>query len=390
MKDESIGIYIHIPFCIKKCPYCSFISVEGDEIPEDSYINALLKELAFHIQERPELSERVLETIYIGGGTPSLISAEGVERLIEGVREMFSPSIPVEVTLEVNPGTGTLEKLKLFKEAGINRLSIGVQSFNEERLRTLGRIHTVRDSLRCYEEARKAGFNNIGIDLISCIPGQSISEWGSELDKAISLRPEHISAYTLTIEKGTPFFTMHNTGELLLPSEEEQADMFELTIDRLTSAGYNHYEISNYSLEGYQSGHNNRYWRYWDSSDYIGLGAGAHSYMSHPEWGLRRWNETLPYKYMNAVKECGSAIKGMERLSKEDAVTESIFLGLRKIDGIDSDWFTRRFNFSLIDSRKTKISELTEEGFLTLSGNRLSLTRKGLLVADSVIIQLLS
>lgn len=391
---NTIGIYIHIPFCIKKCPYCSFNSVEGGSVPEDLYINALLRDLDFQIQERPELSERVLETIYIGGGTPSLISAEGTGRIVNGVIKSFDSNPPLnkggnypETTLEVNPGTVTLENLKLFKEAGINRLSIGVQSFNEERLKYLGRIHTVRDSLRCYEDSRNVGFNNVGVDLISCIPGQTIPEWDSELAMAISLMPEHISAYTLTIEKGTPFFNLQNTGRLLLPSEDEQAGMFDLTIDRLTSAGYNHYEISNYALQGYESRHNNRYW---DSTDYIGLGAGAHSYMSNPDWGERRWNESLPDKYMKAIEEYGSAIKGMEKLSEEDAVTEAIFLGLRKTEGIDLDWFSKRFNHSFINIHSKKICDLTEDGYLTLSDNRLSLTRKGILVADSVIIVLLS
>ncbi|MBI5193370.1 MAG: radical SAM family heme chaperone HemW [Nitrospirae bacterium] len=410
---NTISIYIHIPFCIKKCPYCSFNSVEGGEIPEDAYIEALLKELSFHIQEMPELSDRVLETIYFGGGTPSLISAEGIERVIGGISLSQAKPIPTltlplkgselrfigegqgegepgEVTLEVNPGTVTLDKLKLFKEAGINRLSIGVQSFDERRLKFLGRIHTVRDALKCYEDARSVGFHNVGIDLISCIPGQTISEWCSELDTAVSLRPEHISAYTLSLEKGTPFYTLQNTGKLLLPSEEDQAGMFEFTIDRLTSAGYLHYEVSNYALQDYESRHNNRYWRYRDSSDYIGLGAGAHSYMSFPDWGVRRWNESPPDKYMKAIEKSGSAVKGMERLSKDNAVTEAIFLGLRKTEGIDLYLFSKRFSLSLMDSHSEKISELIQEGFLTLSDSRLSLTRKGLLVADSVIIALLS
>ena len=386
MKDQTIGIYIHIPFCVKKCPYCSFNSIENSDVPEDSYIDALLKELAYYMHKTPDLSEKSLETVYIGGGTPSLISPGGIERLLRGINSVFSYTRQPEVTLEVNPGTVTFEKLLQFKEAGVNRLSLGIQSFSDKDLKSLGRIHTKRDALNCFEYARTAGFNNIGIDLISCIPGQILTEWSSELDAAISLRPEHISAYTLTIEKDTPFFRLDKEGRLLLPSEEEQLEMFELTIDRLTSAGYNHYEVSNYSLEGFESRHNNRYW---DSGDYIGLGAGAHSYRSSPDWGVRWWNISLPDDYIKSINNSGQAIAGLERLTEEEAITEGIFLGLRKSNGISYDWFSERFNFSLKESRSQRIAILIEDGLISERENTLRLTSKGLIIADTVITSLI-
>lgn len=386
MKDNTIGIYIHIPFCVKKCPYCSFNSFEAVDIQEDIYINSVLQELALHIEAMPDLSGRVLETIYIGGGTPSLISPKGIEKILTNIRHSFLLSQPLEITLEVNPGTVTFEKLSQFKGAGINRLSIGVQSFNEDALKSLGRIHSVRDSLTCFENSVRAGFSNIGIDLIYGVQGQCLKSWEEELDTAISLMPQHISAYNLMIEKGTPFFRQYKAGNMILPSEEEQVRMFEVAIDRLSSGGYNQYEISNYSWEGFESRHNNRYWL---CKDYIGLGAGAHSYLSSPDWGVRWWNETVPDTYINAIKNKGGARAGMEHLTEEEAVTEAVLLGLRRTKGIDLDWFSKRFGFSLKESYTKKIAIMEAGGLLFERENRLILTRKGLIVADSVIMELI-
>lgn len=386
MKDNTIGIYIHIPFCVKKCPYCSFNSFEAADIQEDIYISAVLKELALHIDAMPDLSGRVLETIYIGGGTPSLISPKGIEKILNNIRQVFLPAQQLEITLEVNPGTVTFEKLLQFKGAGVNRISLGIQSLNENVLKSLGRIHSVRDSLTCFENSVRAGFNNIGIDLIYGVQGQCLKEWDEDINTAVSLRPQHISAYNLTIEKGTPFFRLYKDGNMILPSEEEQVRMFDLTIDTLSSGGYNQYEISNYSWEGFESRHNNRYWL---CNDYIGLGAGAHSYLSYPDWGVRWWNETVPDTYVNAIQHNIRAAAGMEHLTEKEAVTEAVFLGLRRIKGIDLDWFSKRFGFSLKESCARNIAAMEAGGLLFERENRLILTRKGLIVADSVITELI-
>ncbi|HKZ45757.1 MAG TPA: radical SAM family heme chaperone HemW [Thermodesulfobacteriota bacterium] len=388
--DNTISIYVHIPFCVKKCPYCDFNSVATADIPDDAYINALNRELFFHIKERPVLSKKTLETIYIGGGTPSLISPHNIKRLLSSIKQAFAESNPVETTMEINPGTITKNSLAAFRDAGINRLSIGIQSFNDKTLKTLGRIHSADNSLKCYEYARTAGFDNIGIDLIFGAPGQSAEEWEGDLKIAANLRPEHISAYNLTLEKGTLFFELQKNREIVLPSEEEQVLMYELAIDSLKEAGYNHYEISNFSLTGFESQHN---MRYWSCMDYIGLGAGAHSYISSPDWGVRWWNESDPDAYMQQIKkataEQGQAIAGKERLTKKEALEEGIFLGLRRTSGINMNWFAARFNTPLKNLCHQKIAELKTYGLIYEDGSIIRLTRKGLTLSNEVFAELI-
>ena len=384
--DNTISIYIHIPFCVKKCPYCDFNSVATADIPDDAYINALNRELSFHIKERPVLSKKTLETIYIGGGTPSLISPHNIKRLLSNVRQAFAESNPVEITIEINPGTITRNSLAAFRDAGINRLSIGIQSFNDKTLKTLGRVHSADNSLKCYEYARTTGFDNIGIDLIFGAPGQSVEEWEGDLKTAVALRPEHISAYNLTLEKGTLFFELQKNSRLVLPPEEGQVLMYELAIDSLKEAGYNHYEISNFSLTGFESQHN---MRYWSCMDYIGLGAGAHSYLSSPDWGVRWWNESDPDAYMQQINEKGQAIAGKERLTKKETLEEGIFLGLRRTSGINMNWFAARFNTQLKNLCRQKIAELKTGGLIYEDGSIIRLTRKGLTLSNEVFAELI-
>lgn len=393
--EQTIGIYVHIPFCVQKCPYCAFNSIGASNVSKnirDAYSDAVLRELSFHIEKRPELSDRVLETVYIGGGTPSLMPPEYIKRLLDGIRKTFpfSSGQETEITIEINPVTitplFTHDTLISFKDAGINRLSIGVQSFHEKGLKALGRVHSVRDSLRCYELARKAGFRNIGIDLIFGIPGQSPGEWETDVDTALSLQPEHLSTYNLTIEEGTLFSRQHEDGTLLLPTEDEQTAMYQLGMDRLRSAGYCHYEVSNFSQAGLECRHNNRYWL---AMDYIGLGAGAHSYVSAPGWGVRWWNKSAPLTYAGQIKDSGHAIAGMERLTHEEAIAEGIFLGLRKIRGIDLDWFKDRFHISIKDSHASRLTALEAGGLLYTTDHRLRLTTRGFLIADTITASLI-
>ncbi|MBI5048325.1 MAG: radical SAM family heme chaperone HemW [Deltaproteobacteria bacterium] len=393
--NNTIGIYVHIPFCIKKCPYCDFNSIAVTSAPDDIYIDAVLEELAGHIKEKPSLLNKTLETIYIGGGTPSIIEPHNIKKLVNGIRQAFSDTAPDEITIEINPGTVTRDRLAAFKDAGINRLSIGIQSFNEKMLKTLGRIHSAKDSVRCYEYARAAGFNNIGMDIIFGAPEQSIKEWEEDIETAACLRPEHISTYNLTIENGTSFFTLQKSCELALPSEEEQTLMYEIAINILKNKGYNHYEISNFSLAGFESRHNNRYWL---GMDYLGLGAGAHSYISSlnivsqeqtPDWGTRWWNEKNPDVYMQRIKDTDHAIAGKETLKKVEALEEGIFLGLRRLTGIDTGWFLTRFNISLKDLYASKISALKAAELLYEDANSIRLTHKGLLLSNEVFAELI-
>ena len=371
---------------MSKCPYCDFNSIALSNVPGDDYINSVLREMAFLVKDRHDLMHKGLETIYVGGGTPSLIHPENIERLITGIREIFPGSEKQEITMEINPGTVSQDRLDQYREAGINRLSIGVQSFSEKGLISLGRTHSVQEALSCIGYARNAGFDNLGIDLIFGTPTQSVAEWDSDLTTVVSLRPEHISTYNLAMEEGTPLFRFFKEGKLLLPSEEDVVTMYELTIDRLESSGYNHYEISNFSLKGLESRHNSRYWL---GMEYIGLGAGAHSYFSAPGRGIRWWNERDPYRYMQNIKDDGQAVAGRERLTLEEALSEGLFLGLREMKGIDMERFKKRFNTELPDYWMKKIKVFKTEGFLEDKDNHLRLTRKGILLSNELITDLM-
>ena len=401
LMDSTIGIYIHIPFCVKKCPYCDFNSLATAHVP-DKYIDAVLKELLTHVKKNPAITSKELETVYIGGGTPSLVSHNNLKRLIQVVKQTFLAQQRLEITVEINPGSVTEEWLYAIKDIGINRLNIGVQSFSNNTLKSLGRIHSAEDALRCYEYARRAGFDNVGIDFIFGVMNQSLKEWEKDLGLAISLRPEHISIYNLTIEPGTQFYKLQKNGKLTLPSEEGEILMYEDAIDKLISAGYNQYEISNFSINGFESRHNLRYWLL---LDYIGLGAGAHSYISSSDrdvqrrgpdrslqgqasnLGVRWWNVEGPDVYMHRIQDAGLAIAGEERLTRQEAIEEGIFLGLRKTRGIDDDWFSMRFNKTLKDLYLPVIERLRKQGLVCEQGNNIRLTRRGVLMSNEVFLQ---
>ncbi|MBI5287072.1 MAG: radical SAM family heme chaperone HemW [Deltaproteobacteria bacterium] len=389
--DTTLGIYTHIPFCLKKCPYCDFNSISLHPIPEDIYIDAVLLEFNLLI-ERHNLISRQLETIYIGGGTPTLLSPDGVKRLLNGLSAGFSTVEDMEITIEANPGTVDLSRLQGFKAAGVNRLSIGVQSFNDKTLKTLGRIHNARAGLKAFEDARGAGFENIGIDLIFGVPGRKGGDWQRDIEMAISLRPEHISIYNLTIEEGTPFYTMAQEGRLTFPSDDEEIEMYGTAIHLLKEAGYRQYEISNFSLPGYESTHNQRYWL---CKDYIGLGAGAHSYLgtdlkSVPSSGVRWWNEKDLFKYMDRIRRHGDAVTGKEFLTMKEAMVEGVFLGLRRLEGLDKERFLSHFGSPLKDLYHETIERLKENNLIFEEGRFIKLTHKGVLLSNEVFAELFS
>ncbi len=376
---KGLGIYVHIPYCLKKCPYCDFASVTVSTVPEGLYVDAVLKELDAGFEAHPSLREKQLETLYIGGGTPSLFSVYEIGRLVGSIGSIVAHSRDVEVTLEANPGTIGAAELEGFRSSGINRLSLGVQSFDDRVLKALGRAHGGKDCAWAFSAARDAGFDNIGVDLIFGAPGQTLESWRSDVKRLIELRPEHISLYSLTIEEGTPFHDDLDTIRHSLPSEDVVIDMFATSTSWLREAGYEHYELSNLALPGFGSGHNRGYWY---GRDYLGLGAGAHSYLSSPGWGIRWWNNKNPEAYMDGVMHGGECAIGMERLSRENAILEAIFLGLRKAEGIEIVSFIDRFGVSPLDCLPRSGSHLSrlireERGFL-------SLTPEGLLLADEV------
>jgi len=376
---ETAGIYIHIPFCISKCPYCSFTSFTSEKIPEKEYINAILKEIETRCRETdiPDIG-----TVYFGGGTPSLISPGGISAILSAIAENFKLTNP-ETTIEVNPGTVDLEKLKGYRNAGITRLSIGVQSFNDRLLVNLGRSHNSKEALNALESAGKAGFDNTGIDLIHSIEGESLQDWKDDLKEAVSLHPEHISAYNLTIEEGTPFHHSQEKGLLYLPQEEEQTEMLLTTIEILCSAGYEHYEVSNYAMPGFRSQHNQIYW---NGGDYLGIGVSAHSYI-RKGWGIRRANSSNLTEYLNLINNKGTAVVDEEILSKEKAMGEAVFLGLRMMEGIVLNDFESRFGTGIETAFTNAVEELRTEGFLIYDKDNLKLTRKGLLFYNDVAIR---
>ena len=348
-------------------------------MPEKEYVSAILKEIS---SRNRETNSSDAGTIYFGGGTPSLISPGVISNILSELSKKFNLTNP-EITIEANPGTVDMERLRGYKNAGINRISIGIQSFNDHLLLSLGRTHSSKEALNAFESARTAGFDNIGIDLIHSVGGESLQDWKDDLKDAVSLHPEHISAYNLTIEDGTPFHHSQEKGLLLLPSEDEQTDMLLETIEVLCTAGYEHYEVSNYALSGLRSQHNQVYWK---GGDYFGFGVSAHSYFKKG-WGVRMANSRDLTDYLNRINKNVTAVIEEETLTKEMAMGEAVFLGLRMIEGINVRDFESRFGINIETAYKDTIEELTTKDFLIYNNDHLKLTRKGLLFYNDVAIR---
>jgi oxygen-independent coproporphyrinogen-3 oxidase len=376
----SLGIYIHIPFCVRKCPYCDFTSFPTEAVFESEYVDALKKEMESRALEAGLRKE--IRTIYIGGGTPSIFPPIIIYKLLSHLLREFKVRGDAEITIEANPGTVNLENLKGYRDVGINRLSLGVQSLNDRLLSTLGRIHNRQQAIDAYEDAREAGFDNIGIDLIHSIPGESLSDWKRELNEVVLLGPEHISAYSLTIEEGTRFHSQMQKGVLPIPSEETQLDMFLTTEEILEKAGYEHYEVSNYAIPGFRSRHNQIYW---NGGEYIGLGLSAHSYISDQR--IRTANSSNLEEYFRLIKEKGNAVIEEEMLTKEKAMGEAVFLGLRMLEGIDLEVFKERFGVGIETAFSDAVSELTQKGLLEMTQAHLRLTKQGLLLLNDVSVR---
>ncbi len=376
------ALYVHFPFCVRKCLYCDFNSRAGSEIPQAAYIDALVREMELRCDTLPE--ETYASTLYLGGGTPSLLEPALVERIINAASRLFSLKPTAEITIEANPGTVNRERLADYRSAGVNRLSLGIQSFSEDMLACLGRVHTVHDGLSSFAAARTAGFANIGIDLIHSLPGQTLEMWRAELDRAVDLRPEHISAYGLTIEAGTPFHAMERSGELALPDEETAAEMFENTSEQLGEAGFEHYEISNFSLPGFRSRHNQVYWQ---RGNYLGFGAGAHSFLSSPPFGSRWKNPDTPESYMQSIAYDVAPEEEQSILTEQEAMSESLFLGLRMMEGVDGKSFRLEFGRPLEEVYPEEMRALLSEGLLEWQKGHLRLTCRGFILANQVFIR---
>ena len=347
MQDNTrcgpVSLYLHFPFCVRKCRYCDFLSGPAAAKEREEYIQTLCREIELRAAELPA----GVDTVFIGGGTPSLMTPGQAERVMAAIRRHYTLTDDAEISMEVNPGTADRDKLCAFREAGINRLSIGVQSFDDGELKLLGRIHTADQAREILSAAREAGFQNINLDLMSALPGQSVLSWERSLREAAAQGPEHISAYSLIIEEGTPFAAMALPA---LPSEEEDREMYHFTKQYLASNGYRRYEISNYAREGFECRHN---CGYWTGHDYLGLGLGASSCLG----GERFRNPDQMEEYRKAVKRMcadhadpGSLLAmrcGREILTPEDRMEEFMFLGLRMADGVSENEFERRFGVPL-------------------------------------------
>ncbi len=373
------SLYVHIPYCQAKCPYCDFNSYAAERWPETRYVDALCAELQHYAQQTPWAGADV-GTVFFGGGTPSLFAPASIERVLATASNLWSVRADAEITLEANPGTVSVDSLRGFRAAGINRLSFGVQSFQPHHLRVLGRIHSGDDAIAAVGWARAAGFDNVNVDLIFALPQQTLAEWERDLAQAISLQPDHISAYNLTYEEGTPFHTLRSRGVLHQLPEEIEVAMFTRTQEILGAAGFEQYEISNYGRSGRACRHNLTYWQ---SRDYLGVGAGAHSYAATPEWGSRWNNEKIPNRYIEATAKLGHARVGSETLEARQARGEFVFLGLRCRAGFSAAAFRERFGDDLI-TLFPHTNDLEAGGLLRCADGSWQLTPRGVLLADSV------
>lgn len=372
---NKAGIYIHIPFCVKKCSYCAFLSGPAGPEVRQEYMNHLIAEIRLRSREVPEA-----DTIYFGGGTPSLLTPEQIGEILEEVRKAFRITEDAEVTLEANPGTLTAESLEGYRKTGINRLSMGVQSMDDRRLRYLGRIHTAEEVRRDVKMAREAGFRNINLDLIFAIPGTGVSDAMEDLEAIAALEPEHISFYSLQLEEGTSFFRDFEAGKLREVPDETDREMYHRGIRALREKGYRHYEISNFAWPGYESRHNSKYW---NMAEYVGLGLGASSYTGH----RRTVNETDLKAYSEMLDRGELAFMEIHENSEADDISEAVFTGLRREEGIryrdvlgSEAAFWEYFREALPEARAYEAG-----GFLELDDEGMRLTERGIDISNGIM-----
>ena len=378
---KRLGLYVHIPFCAKKCNYCDFYSLACGEDEKKAYIEALKREIR-EVSKNVNDEYRVY-TIYFGGGTPSIIKAYYIKEILDEIRshfKLYEDDFFPEITIECNPRTVDMEKLLVYKEAGINRISLGLQSTNDDELRLLGRIHTYEDFLYSYDMVRKSGFTNVNIDLMSAIPNQKISTYERSLDELIKLNPEHISSYSLIIEEGTNFYQKYADNAPFvkdLPSEEEDRAMYELTLERLKEAGYKRYEISNYAKKGYYSRHNTSYW---ERVPYLGFGVGSSSLFENERYdNVGNLKEYIKNAGISDVR------RNITKLSLRDEMSEFMFLGLRLIDGISKRVFTKIFTFTVDEIFGDVVKKHINNELLIDNGDFLKLSDRGLDISNYVL-----
>ena len=381
---NALGLYVHIPFCVRKCNYCDFLSAPSDEKTREAYVDMLCREIA---ERAPFYDGYLVHTVFLGGGTPTVMTPKQLATILQALRTSFHfAEENVEISLECNPGTVDAQALTSIRRAGFNRLSIGLQSAQDSELKLLGRIHTYEQFLDTFQNARAAGFDNINVDLMSALPGQSLLSYQDTLQKVLHLRPEHISAYSLIIEEGTPFYDKYHEADEerarsgqaqgILPSEDDEREMYYLTDTQLKAEGYHRYEISNYALSGKECVHNCVYWQ---RGEYLGLGIGAASLVQE-----KRWKNT---ESLSDYLQGDFSPKEKQALTIQDRMEEFMFLGLRMIQGVSVSEFERCFGHSFEEVYGKTAKELISEGLLLWENDTIRLTEKGIDVSNMVFAQ---
>ena len=382
------GVYLHIPFCRSRCSYCDFATGMFEDALADRYVNALLSEITkWSMVDSPA----AVDTIYFGGGTPSLLNPPQIEQILNAVRERFEVIDGAEVTLEINPASMvsakdnpeerlelSSQKLRDFRSLGINRASFGAQTFDDHELKQLGRTHSAADIPATFHQLRETGFANISFDLIAGLPNQTLSGWQRNLDHALALQPDHLSLYLLDVHEGTPLADQIHRGMRPQPDEDLAGEMYQMMIEKVCAAGYDHYEISNFSLPGLASRHNTKYW---SGAPYYGFGCSAHSY----DGGRRRWaNERDIADYVRLIEGEESPVVERTELNEEQARSESIFLGLRLMHGLDLGDYRMRFGSDLRDEYSAELARLRDAGLIEIDAAWMRLTRRGALLSNEV------
>ncbi len=371
MTTKPVGLYLHTPFCVRKCNYCDFCSFPEESVSSSQraeYIDTLVAEITGYKRE-PKIA---VDTVFFGGGTPSLLAPSEIERIFAAIGEAFEITPDAEITIEANPKTLSRGKLELYRNLGINRLSIGLQSIHKNEQKSLGRVHNYTDFIDNFKLARASGFDNISVDLMYGIPEQTIASFTETLDAVIALSPEHVSAYGLIIEEGTPFFKMKES--LPIPTEDAECDMYRLASEKLSAAGYSHYEISNYARAGRESRHNLHYWRL---DEYIGVGVAAHSFFD----GRRYSNPDSLSEYTADARIYAEDV--------DDREFEYAMLAFRLADGLSLSDFETKFSHAFTDDREELIARYVDLGYMRRDGDRLALTDSGMYVSNAILSELL-
>lgn len=370
----NIGLYIHIPFCRQKCLYCDFPSWAGQEDQMQRYVDALTKEIR---NRSREYSDRTVVSVFFGGGTPTTLSIPMLEQLMQALFENWNIAEDAEITTEANPGTLDREMANALKQMGFNRLSMGVQAWQNRLLKDLGRIHTIESFQENYKAVREAGFANVNTDLMFALPNQTMEDWQETVKNMIALAPEHISAYSLILEEGTPFYDKYEKGELEPAEEDLDREMYHWAVDYLAEMGYEQYEISNFAKKDRQSRHNRIYW---EAEEYLGMGLGSHSYMN----GERFHNIYDLQEYIKADGDVSLLKEDVEIITEEDALAEFMFLGLRLTEGVSFDRFRERFGQEMKNIYGSQIEELVKDGLLEEDEMGIRLTRRGVDISNFV------